>query len=832
LHGKNKLKKIIIKGEIIMKKVILFFLMLYIEAFAQTISSVELNKIYCDWNGSIVFTDSVETVLRDINGNVIPPSNNYDYEYYVVTNGHLDIIGGPGINKEWEDNDGNLIQTWYVVVTDLTNNNTYQSDQVYFRMETVNNRAKPVYFSALRSDGTTESGVHKDHYMYEVGLWHYNDGSPYLTVNMDEVLKSSPFYLTSNHDKFHYWNTNQSSVLNFNDFIYTDDIAANLVANYKTSDGSVTIQNNTDGFTGDTIEFKDPWLVDFNEVPYGMRNRGNGAPLEKVLSPFNPTLSSQYHGIFFNQLISSNVYYSVRAKLIKTVNGSTAFFNDWSYSGATLQQVDPNPPGYDQKAVVFTSSGATVTANYSYSSITINTTLSAGTYNIAGNLTVQSGVTLTVNSGAVLNFPSGAGLIINGKLISSGAVFTSPNGSDWKGITLNNAEGSSIGNTTISYALSPIIINSTSSVTISQCTLNHSSFYDSNPDQAAAIQVNGSSPTISTTTIEGQVDSWNGVRFAAQSSGLLFDCTIENLGFGNGVIIQGGSHPTISDNTIYNNLYHGITVFHNGAANPQIILNNVSNSYTHNYVGIYFQYSTGTVKSNNVNHFAYGCWCRYSSSPNSGGANEMGGNIFTVNTDGIAATDNSYPDFGINGIPSKVPYYGVCNQIYSNTTYDALASGSSNLTAEVNWWGLSPPNTNKMYTDGTSYINYSNWEQSANGCPLGPSSPLYNNNGIYSNTIKNNILPDSLINQALLNKVMGNYSVAVSICKDLMKQNVPNRYKTAALVILFNIFQLSKDNNIVNDLAGYCSLSNGLGIKAKELLASALEAQGNLDRTK
>jgi hypothetical protein len=56
-----------------MKKIILFCLILSIEVFSQTISSVELNKTYCDWNGSIVFTDSVETVLRDINGNVIPP---------------------------------------------------------------------------------------------------------------------------------------------------------------------------------------------------------------------------------------------------------------------------------------------------------------------------------------------------------------------------------------------------------------------------------------------------------------------------------------------------------------------------------------------------------------------------------------------------------------------------------------------------------------------------------------------------------------------------------------------------------------------------------------
>lgn len=154
-----------------MKKIILLCLCISIEIFSQTISSVELSKTYCDWGGSNkAFDDSVETILRDMNGNVIQPSNAYYYEYHVVTNGNLDIIGGAGKNTEGEDNDKNLIQTWYVLVTDPSNNKTYQSNQVTFQMETEDNFAKEVIFSAINSNGSTETGVHKDHWMYVVDL--------------------------------------------------------------------------------------------------------------------------------------------------------------------------------------------------------------------------------------------------------------------------------------------------------------------------------------------------------------------------------------------------------------------------------------------------------------------------------------------------------------------------------------------------------------------------------------------------------------------------------------------------------------------------------------
>ena len=320
-----------------MKKIILLCLCISIEIFSQTISSVELSKTYCDWGGSNkAFDDSVETILRDMNGNVIQPSNAYYYEYHVVTNGNLDIIGGAGKNTEGEDNDKNLIQTWYVLVTDPSNNKTYQSNQVTFQMETEDNFAKEVIFSAINSNGSTETGVHKDHWMYVVDLWHFSDDSPYLTVDMSEVLRSSPFFLTSNNDKFQYWNDIRLLSLNHNHFYYEDNNSAVVTAHYDNSNDGVTIQNNLEGFTGDTIRFKDPWLVDHTDF-YGTRNQGMGAPLKKLPSPFHPSIESQYNGVFLGQEIAPDkTYYSVQAISPRDVDFGgvigtrTLYFVNWS----------------------------------------------------------------------------------------------------------------------------------------------------------------------------------------------------------------------------------------------------------------------------------------------------------------------------------------------------------------------------------------------------------------------------------------------------------------------------------------------------------------------
>jgi hypothetical protein len=356
-----------------MKKIILLCLIISIKVFAQSEYNIELKKIYCDWTSPAAFVDSVETIIRDNNGNIIQPSNDFYYEYHAITDNLVDpptedIFGGLGLNKTFEDNDQNFIQTWFVNVKDPANQIILgTSNTVEFRMETNPGKAKRINFQALRSNGSTETGVHQEHWMYVVNLWNnFNfNNYLYLTVNHDEVLRSSPGFLSANNDKFHYWNNDRSLVLNYNHFYYEDGITENLIARYNTSYGGVTVQYNFDGFSGDSIEFKDPWLVDYHDLPYGMRNRGMNAPFKKLPSPFNPSLGSQYKGVLLGQGLPNWAppYYAINIPssiyLPQTGKTHNLYLQSWDVSGATLQY-----PNSLTTPVAFTnSSGSTITAN-------------------------------------------------------------------------------------------------------------------------------------------------------------------------------------------------------------------------------------------------------------------------------------------------------------------------------------------------------------------------------------------------------------------------------------------------------------------------------------
>ena len=74
--------------------------------------------------------------------------------------------------------------------------------------------------------------------------------------------------------------------------------------------------------------------------------------------------NTSHGGIFKNQLVLTQSYYSIQAPLTQTISNYNSVFYNWSSPGATFQQVGTNPTGYDQKAVVFNDTGAIVTANY------------------------------------------------------------------------------------------------------------------------------------------------------------------------------------------------------------------------------------------------------------------------------------------------------------------------------------------------------------------------------------------------------------------------------------------------------------------------------------
>lgn len=586
---------------------------------------------------------------------------------------------------------------------------------------------------------------------------------------------------------------------------------------------SGTIQNSFAGSGAtDSVEFLDPW--------YLASNGTQPNTFKTFVSPFSPTgaYNQSSGGVFLNQGydVPGNPYYSVRTSIVKPISGVNYFFQNWSSSNATMQQVDSSPSGYDQKAVVFTAAGAAVTANYSSTTIANSITIPSGTYNVAGTLTVNSGATLTLSEGTTLRFASGASLVVNGNVAGNGATLTAVSGS-WNGVTMTSVSNKSLSNVTISYATYPITITSSTNVTVSDVTINNSTFgYD------AAIRVYGSTPTITNTTVTGQSGSYNGVRFAADgggtpSGGTMSNCTIQNCGAGNGVVIQGNSSPTLSGNTIKKNYYHGIYVYYDGSGNPAITGNIIDSNgvvgTTKTYTGLYVKNSTALIQNNTIRYQANGVFAEnYASPTSSSGINTTGGNFVTTSRYGLIAADHSNIYFGTYS-PSHEWYHGTCNEIYGNEDYEAVAVTNSWVVGQYNWWGAYPLDTLRFYKDGTSGVDYSDPLQSQGGCPFGNQAKVTASNE--SGQMQELYATAEEALQA------ENYGGAVSLYASILDDSSKKEYYEKTAVKLYNLFQKNGSKEVVDILQDYYQKSSN-DIVASELLASSYAATGKLAEAK
>ena len=257
-------------------------------------------------------------------------------------------------------------------------------------------------------------------------------------------------------EKHAYWYVNPSSnyVLNYNFIANVDHTSSSLIAEFNRT-SPVTIETMVNGSVGSgNVSLEDPWY-------YYQDANGNWQQSDQFKSYSSPFAiqnnnSTSYGGAFLNMLFGgSTPFYSVSVPSVQTVNGYAAFFAGWtcSPSGSASFQSASSPT----TAVVFNSSGATIIANYSYSTVTYNATVSSGSWPMAGSVTVPSGVTLTGSSGATLNFPSGSSLTINGALSGGGMGLAASSGT-WTGVVVNTS-GASVSNCTISEANLPLNIS-------------------------------------------------------------------------------------------------------------------------------------------------------------------------------------------------------------------------------------------------------------------------------------------------------------------------------------------------------------------------------------
>jgi hypothetical protein len=67
--------------------------------------------------------------------------------------------------------------------------------------------------------------------------------------------------------------------------------------------------------------------------------------------------------------------------------------------------------------------------------------------------------------------------------------------------------------------------------------------------------------------------------------------------------------------------------------------------------------------------------------------------------------------------------YGGYNSIYGNNREEVRAVSGSDVMAELNWWGQSPPRSSEFYASSNSTLDYDPWLTSAPSAPAPPATP-------------------------------------------------------------------------------------------------------------
>ena len=211
----------------------------------------------------------------------------------------------------------------------------------------------------------------------QVEIWNPNPSTqnvPYyfnMAPGTNNLTLGSQQIVYNGNQKYYQWE-NQASVVNPHTLSVVSG-SNQFTAQFGNVDATATINLTCDGYTTSSgnVEFMDPWRID-GSGSFGAQNQGMSAPFEAWTAPIYLDMSHlynniPYNGVFLNQTTNLTAYYSARALLSQsvTINGKSApaTFLYWTNSNATLSQQGTSS-GYDQKAVVFTGSNATVTANY------------------------------------------------------------------------------------------------------------------------------------------------------------------------------------------------------------------------------------------------------------------------------------------------------------------------------------------------------------------------------------------------------------------------------------------------------------------------------------
>lgn len=201
-----------------------------------------------------------------------------------------------------------------------------------------------------------------------------NPGTPFdFPINSVQTIQGDQAVYSN--EKYQKWIRNASdegNVSNHHSFTITA-FDNTFTSKFNPTNSGITIKNNLEatGVDGGSVQFKDPWLIDYPDPLYGntLRNQGMSASFKNQTAPFNPDYTSSYNGdvykgIFLNQSGPTyswqGSFYSVGSLSEQpiTVNGQSRKFYPykWSGTGVTLQS-EYNP----ETGIVFNNSSAVAT---------------------------------------------------------------------------------------------------------------------------------------------------------------------------------------------------------------------------------------------------------------------------------------------------------------------------------------------------------------------------------------------------------------------------------------------------------------------------------------
>lgn len=218
-----------------------------------------------------------------------------------------------------------------------------------------------------------------DKYFGYWNLWEDNQWNPYPDTyflrpedSTDYFIRAQQNYKVNTNRKYNVWRKNSGESYWINHAqIPVDNSTSSVLAHFKNT-YNATVTNGLEGIPLSNVGhfyFYDPWFIDDNSDPKGIRNRGADAlPVQmNFQTDPNITTDSEHKGVFLDQGFEEGEwfepYYKVKAPAQQTISYNGKYypltFVNWSAGDATLQSSISGETG-----VVFHSDNAVVKANY------------------------------------------------------------------------------------------------------------------------------------------------------------------------------------------------------------------------------------------------------------------------------------------------------------------------------------------------------------------------------------------------------------------------------------------------------------------------------------